>query len=251
MLARARRLTMRPLRRLLRRAGLALCALLMGLSAPVAADIKSARFADPTTRYAHGVLGDAIEYGALKLKLRGGKTVTITLPQDRVFEDLEPRLFDVTGDGNLEAIVVESSQSGGARLALYNQEGLIAATPHIGQRNRWLAPVGAADMDGDGHVEIAYIDRPHLAKTLRVWRFENNTLVEVANSKGLTNHRIGEDFISGGLRTCDIGPEMITVDANWQNIVSTRFDGKRLVSRPLGPFNGQTSLRAALACASD
>jgi hypothetical protein len=47
---------------------------------------------------------------------------------------------------------------------------LLAATPHIGSANRWLAPIGAADLDGDGRVEIAYVDRPHLARTLRIWR---------------------------------------------------------------------------------
>lgn len=248
MLGRARRLLLRPLRGRTRRALLTLCTLSALFAGPVAAEIKSARFTEPTTRYAHGVLGDAIEYGALELRLRGGKTVTITLPESSVFEDLAPRLFDVTGDGKLEAIVVESSQTGGGRLAVYNEKGLVLATPHIGQRNRWLAPVGAADMDDDGHVEIAYIDRPHLAKTLRVWRFKDGDLTQVANSKGLTNHRIGEDFISGGLRDCGDGVEMITVDSSWQNVVATRFDGKGLKSRKLGAFKGQASLRAALDC---
>ncbi len=248
MLEGARRLTVRPLRGFSRRAWLMLCALMMVSAAPAVAQIKSARFTEPTSRYAHGVLGDAIEYGALEFRLRAGKTVTLTLPQDRVFEDLEPRVFDVTGDCNLEAIVVESSQTGGARLAVYNERGLVAATPHIGQRNRWLAPVGAADMDGDGNVEIAYIDRPHLAKTLRIWRFGDGKLTQVSTREGLTNHRIGQDFISGGLRDCGDGVEMITVDSGWQKVVATRFDGKSLTSRSLGVFNGQSALRAALNC---
>jgi hypothetical protein len=46
----------------------------------------------------------------------------------------------------------------------------LASTPWIGQRFRWLAPVAAADLDGDGAMELAYVDRPHLARTLRVWR---------------------------------------------------------------------------------
>ncbi|KPA21360.1 hypothetical protein shim_20620 [Shimia sp. SK013] len=250
MIGKARRQTLRLLRALARRARLMLRLLLVVPAVPVLAEIKSADYVEPTTRYAHGVLGDAIEYGALQMKLRSGKTVTLTLPESRVFEDIAPRLFDVTGDGALEAIVVESSQRGGARLAVYNETGLIAATPHIGQSNRWLAPIGAIDLDGDGHVEIAYIDRPHLAKTLRVWRFENGKLTEVANRKGLTNHRIGEDFISGGIRDCGTDPEMITVDASWQKVVATRFDGKRLTSRTLGAFTGQNALQAALNCES-
>ncbi|TCK99414.1 VCBS repeat protein [Shimia isoporae] len=248
MLGGARRLLLCPLHAFARRVRLAWCALLVLLAVPAAAEITSARYTEPTTRYAHGVLGDAIEYGALELKLRGGKKVTITLPQDRVFEDLEPRLFDVTGDGALEAIVIESSQDGGARLAIYNEKGLVAATPHIGQRNRWLAPVGVADLDGDGLVELAYIDRPHLAKTLRVWRYESGALTQVASRKGLTNHRIGEDFISGGLRDCGDGTEMITADGSWGNVVATRFDGKKLRSQTLWAFRGQNSLKTALDC---
>ena len=192
------------------------------------ADIKSARFTDPTTRYAHAVLGDDIEWGALELRLRGGKALRFVLPESRVYEDLEPRLADVDSDGDFEVIVVESSQAQGGRLAVYDETGLIAATPFIGRKFRWLAPVGAADLDNDGKIEIAYVDRPHLAKTLRIWRFEENQLLEVGRLAGVTNHRIGEDFISGGMRECGDGPEMIVADAKWQNVLSVTFDGKTL-----------------------
>ncbi|WP_422054726.1 FG-GAP repeat domain-containing protein [Shimia sp.] len=242
----ARRLLMQTLRRSARRATLAACLGLM--AAPVTAEITSARYTDETSRYAHGVLGDAIEYGTLELTLKDGKRLALTLPQDRVFEDIAPRLVDMDGGGAPEVIVVESSQTGGARLAIYDETGLRAATPHIGQRNRWLAPIGAADLDGDGHIEVAYIDRPHLAKTLRVWRFQDNQLTQMASQAGLTNHRIGEDFISGGIRDCGDGPEMITVNANWSEVMATRFDGKTLSPRALGPFEGQTSLKRALDC---
>ena len=75
---------------------------------------------------------------------------------------------------------------------------MIAATPYIGTRFRWLAPLVAADLDGDGWIEIAYIDRPHLAMVLRVWRFENGVLHPVAEASGLTNHQFGADVIEGG-----------------------------------------------------
>ncbi|MBO9478126.1 VCBS repeat-containing protein [Shimia sp. R11_0] len=234
----------------MRRAWPVLCAGLMVAGAPATAEITAARYQQETTRYAHGVLGDAIEYGALELTLQNGQRLLITLPQERVFEDIAPRLFDMDGDGAPEVIVVESSQSAGARLAIYDAKGLRAATPYIGQRNRWLAPIGAADLDSDGAVEIAYIDRPHLAKTLRVWRFQDDQLTEVARLTGLTNHRIGEDFISGGIRDCGQGPEMITADGAWRSVVATRFDGTGLSSETLGPFTGQAAFAAALTCAS-
>ncbi|WP_247742931.1 VCBS repeat-containing protein [Shimia sp. R9_1] len=227
---------------------LSLVAILIGAGSATA-DITSARYTDETTRYAHGVLGDAIEYGALEMVTDAQKTLRITLPEHLVFEDIAPRLVDVDGDGSREVIVVESSQTKGARLAIYDAKGFRVATPHIGTRNRWLAPIGAADLDGDGHVEIAYIDRPHLAKTLRVWRFEDNQLNEIATLTELTNHRIGEDFISGGVRDCGEGVELITADATWRNVVATQLIDARLQTRAIGAFKGPESFEAALACA--
>ncbi len=47
---------------------LALCLWLSGtLVASAENTITSARFTEPTTRYAHGVLGDDIEYGTLEI----------------------------------------------------------------------------------------------------------------------------------------------------------------------------------------
>ncbi|WP_421748560.1 FG-GAP repeat domain-containing protein [Cognatishimia sp.] len=241
----ARRLSLGVLPRILCRVLLA-SALVVPLAA--SAEIKSAKFTDPTTRYAHAVLGDNVEWGALELRLGGGKQLRFVLPESRVFEDLEPRLSDVDLDGDLEIIVVESSQTQGGRLAIYDETGLISVTPFIGRKFRWLAPVGAADLDGDGRVEITYVDRPHLAKTLRIWRFEENALTEVGRLAGVTNHRIGEDYISGGIRECDDGPEMIVADANWQNVISVSFDGKDVRSKPIGAFNGPKSFAAALNC---
>ena len=224
----------------------ALCAAGVG-----AQTITDARFADPTDRYAHGVLGDAIEWGTLEIDYtEGGSTQTlrVTLPENHVFEDTSPRLWDVTGDGAPEVVVVETDVYQGGALAVYGAQGKIDETPHIGQRNRWLAPVAAADLDGDGVVEIAYIDRPHLAKTLRVWEFKNGRLRHDASVGGLTNHRIGEADIAGGLRTCAEGPEMILATANWARLVAVRFDGTEFAATDFGPHEGRDSFARALAC---
>lgn len=211
----------------------------------------------PTTRYPHGVLGDTIE--ATRLHAYSEAAVspcgdhTLTLSDELVFEDIAPRLADVNGDGLPEIIVVQSHQRLGAQLAIYRvAEGepginLLATTPFIGRRNRWLAPIGAADLDGDGHVEIAYIDRPHLARTLRVWRFENDTLTEIAALEGLTNHRIGEDFITGGIRDCGSRPELITANADWSQVMATHLTDGALTTQPLAPFS-PSAVREALAC---
>ncbi len=249
MAARAQRRGWRFLQPVLCCAVLAILSTASGGMALAQSAIVAARYDDPTTRYAHGVLGDDIEYGALVLELADGNRHRLTLPEVRVFEDIAPRLADLDGDDLPEVITVESHQKRGARLAIYNADGLITATPYIGTANRWLAPIGAADLDGDGWVEIAYIDRPHLAKTLRIWRYEQARLTEVGTLKGLSNHRIGEDFITGGVRRCaGAPPELITASGDWRRIVATGFQNGQPSPRDLGPFEGQASVKAALAC---
>lgn len=259
----ARRLLSRPWSRSARRALMAAGLWLAGTAADVHAQtLTAATFGDPTRRYAHGVLGDAVEYGSLKLQVTqssasdrsqdsGAQTtdITIRLPLDHVFEDLQPRLVDVTGDGHPEAMVVETDVALGGQLAIYDATGAkIAETPHIGRTNRWLAPVGAADLDGDGYVEVAYIDRPHLAKTLRIWRYRDGALHPVADLPGLTNHRIGEDFITSGIRDCGQGPEMITADAGWRQVMASRLVDGQIETRAIGPFRSPADVSDALNC---
>lgn len=231
----------------MRFAALILTALLWPMVS-AAQNIIAARYTDPTDRYPHGVLGDRLEWGALELTLSNGSKRRIVLPRDRVFEDLEPRLADVDLDGDLEVISIESHQLQGARLAIYDASGLVAANPYIGTRFRWLAPVVIADLDEDGAIEIAYVDRPHLAKILRVWRFSDSRLFQVASLQGVTNHKFGENFISGGLRDCGAGPEMVVASRNWGSIVSVQLNATKLVARELGTFEGPQSFTTALAC---
>ncbi len=216
--------------------------------------LLEATYIEPTTRYAHGVLGDAVEWGALRLRVdhcpgcakRDLRDVTLRLPQHRVFEDVAPRLVDLDGTGATAVLVVESDARQGARLALYTATGLMTSTPFIGRANRWLAPVGWGDLDGDGVLEFAYVDRPHLAKTLRVWRLVDGALVELAAARGYSNHRIGWDYIEGGIRNCGQGPEMILASGDWRRVMAVRFDGA-LHARELGAYSAARIL-SALAC---
>jgi hypothetical protein len=196
----------------------------------------AARLADPTDRYDHAVLGDALEWGALEIETDTGRRLRLTLPESRVFEDVEARLADLDGDGAAEVVVVETDAALGARLAVYGPDGLRAATRFIGQRHRWLAPAAIGDLDGDGRAEIAYVDRPHLARELVILRPEPGTLTEIARQPGLTNHRIGDTAISGGLRRCASGPVILLADADWQRAVAVTFAAGTIARRDLGPI---------------
>ncbi|MGZ0187933.1 MAG: VCBS repeat-containing protein, partial [Alphaproteobacteria bacterium] len=84
-------------------------------------------------------------------------TLTYSIPDESVFEDISPRLADIDQDGNQEAWVIRADDIDGARLEAYAVEnGALVrryAGPAIGQGFRWLNPVGVADFDGDGAFE--------------------------------------------------------------------------------------------------
>jgi hypothetical protein len=191
---------------------------------PIVPRIGSAWLSEPTDRYDHAVLGDALEWGALEMTLASGvlNVVKIRLPDHRVFEDITARVADLDGDDRNEVVVVETDTALGASLAVYGSEGKIAATDFIGQPNRWLAPAGIADFDGDGRVEIAYVDRPHLLKDLVFVRLDGDRLVETLRLPGLTNHRIGDSFISGGVRDCGQGAELVLASKDWSRVMRVR-----------------------------
>lgn len=183
------------------------------------------------------------------MRTTGGKTIRVRLPERLVFEDVAPRVVDVDGDGEAEVIVVESDAQYGARLSVYDATGAVAATDFIGQPNRWLAPIGAADLDGDGTMEIAFVDRPHLAKTLKVVRFRTGRMRPIAELPGVTNHRIGETDIAGGIRDCGDGPEMIVASADWTSVLAVAFDGRAFTLRKVGAHEGRESFAEAMECA--
>ena len=222
-------------------------------TAPSQSGIVSAWYDGATDRYDHGVLGDTIEPSILIVNDADQCSHTVELDNDHVFEDIETRLADIDNHPGNEVITIRSHQNKGAQIAVYKytaEKGLhlLDTTPYIGTANRWLAPVGIADFNQDGNVDIAFVDRPHLAKLLRVWSYRDGRLTETANQSGYSNHQIGEDFISGGVRHCGDTVSMITADAGWKKVLETHLHDGKLVSKELGPFENTNSLTSALQC---
>jgi FG-GAP-like repeat len=207
-----------------------------------------ARLSGPTDRYDHDVLGGIPPWSVLEVEAlacgacrHGFESALAVLPETLVFEDVAPRLWDVTGDGRPEVVVVESHVAQGARLAVwtYSDAGAdltrLAATGFIGTRHRWLAPVGVGDFDGDGQIEMAYVDRPHLAHELVFVRLEGGVLREIHRMAGFTAHRIGDTTITSAVRICADGTsELLVPDADWVRLMAV--GGRDLVARDAGPM---------------
>jgi len=165
-----------------------------GRIAPGAKDIARAWLAEPTRRYGHGVLGDAVEAASLVIERRSGSTETVRSGSDAVFEDLEPRIADLDGDGREEVVVVKSYLKRGSALAVIGtrsgKAAVLAETPAIGTPNRWLNPAGIADFDGNGATDIAVVIMPHAVGRLELWSLRNG-LSKTRAIGNTSNHVIG------------------------------------------------------------
>jgi hypothetical protein len=157
-------------------------------------EIARAWLAEPTGRYGHGVLGDAIEASSLVIERKDARRETVRLGADSVFEFLEPRIADL-GDGSEKIVVVRSYLAAGSALTVIGERNgryaVLAETPPIGTPNRWLNPAGVADFDGDGAVEIALVRMPHALGRLELWRWSAGKLLKVAVTNDTSNHAIG------------------------------------------------------------
>lgn len=158
-------------------------------------DVFAAWYTKPTKRYAHGILGDAIEAGELTVELETGEILTHTLPENQVFEDRTPRLVDLDGFGATEIVTILSHVSQGGSIAVFGvRKGkleLVAQTPYIGRSNRWLNVAGIDDFDGDGKTQIAAVWTPHIGGTLKYWTWHKDKLTLSGEARGFSNHFIG------------------------------------------------------------
>lgn len=184
---------------------------------PDGGTIAKAWYAAPTERYRHAILGDAVEAGRLVVEMRDGTQLSLDLPQAQVFEDRTPRLIDLEGFGQTHIVTILAEQGLGASVAIFGvkAEGLVleARSKPIGRANRWLNIAGLADFDGDGRMQIAAVETPHIGGTLKFWMVTRNKERDLglelsASARGFSNHQIGareqqlsasEDFDGDGV----------------------------------------------------
>jgi hypothetical protein len=155
-------------------------------------DIAQAWLAQPTRRYPHGMLGDNLEATALSVRNRDGVVLTYVLPEDSVFEDLIPRVHDLDNDGLDEVILVRTRpEIGSSLMVLGIRDGKLrplGESESTGKRGQWINPIGVADVDGDGRLEVLAVLSPHESGTLIEYNFDGSRLVAGHHIDGVCNH---------------------------------------------------------------
>ena len=229
---------------------------------PIDGGAVEAWFAEPTEDYAQGVLGDAVEARALGCATvgRGGigtATHYFRPTADAVFEDLEPRLVDLDADGRMEIVTVISEPTMGASLAVFvlrteppadaaitNEAArssgrrsvplfvrceLMARTPPIGTPNRWLNPAAIHDFDGDGILDVALVETPHIGGDLQLWSGASLLAGEprmLAARRGYSNHAIGSRALDLAEVARVNGTDVLVLpDAERNALVAVAFTG--------------------------
>lgn len=169
----------------------------------------------PTQRYPHAALGSTTHAASLHVLTRdaggGLQELIYSLPVRRVFEDRVPRLVDIDDDGRDEIILVEADALEGAAMVVFGLRANTTATtggasggpaaalhlaelargPTAGSAFRWLNPVGVADFDGDGQLDIASVVTPHIGGVLTLHHYRPPRLEPYARAMDVSNHRMG------------------------------------------------------------
>jgi hypothetical protein len=163
-------------------------------------DVAWGWLASPTARYPHSSMGSPLHPSSLHVISREGLAYQLSLPKQRVFEDLEPRILDMDGDGLDEIIVIEADVERGAALVSYGLRATagklqlqeVARSNFLGLPFRWLNPVGFADFDGDGKTDIASVSTPHIGGVLTLYRYAPPRIEPYAKVTDVSNHQMGD-----------------------------------------------------------
>jgi len=149
---------------------------------------------EPTSEYAHAVLGDDLEAAGITLvntQTSPPQIAKIAAQGSEVIEGITPLWADLNGDGTREIIVTQSNSQDGARLVAYSEDGsLLAASQPIGQGFRWHHQLAVGTFLPGDQVQIAVVRTPHIGGVIELFALENGQLVRRAELAGYSTHQI-------------------------------------------------------------
>jgi hypothetical protein len=210
----------------------------------VSDDGEVGAYARATDRYAHGVLGDALEGGALgiasvnEVTFYGGE---IQVDAPAVLEGIAPLWADIDGDGVQELVSTVSNASSGAWLRVEGHNGgIIAESAPIGQGFRWRHQIAVAPTGIDGAPQVIEVQTPHIGGIVGYFDLRGDTLSLNNAQLGYTSHAINSanldqavvaDFDGDGV------PELVLTDqarTRLAAVVNSERGVQEVWSLPLG-----------------
>jgi hypothetical protein len=210
-------------------------------------DIAWAWLGTPTTRYPHKALGSATHAATVHVlaapALGQQQELVYRLPFNRVFEDLTVRLVDIDADGRDEMIVIESDALRGSSVVVLGLRAVppakagdkakntmaiteIARSAPTGATFYWLNPIGVADFDGDGRLDIASVTTPHVGGILNLYHYRPPMLESFAKVMDISNHRMGdpEQDLAVIVHLPGVRPTVIVPDMSLKALHALRWE---------------------------
>ncbi len=152
---------------------------------------------DPSDHYHHGVLGDKLEAKSVTIvELSNEPTVAskFSVPEEWVIESILPIWTDWDEDGIREIVLTLSNSIEGAKLVLYDENGMILAeSASIGQGNRWRHALDIDAFGETGQKLLVDVKTPHIGGLVSFysWDKDNKILKREASLSGYSTHDIG------------------------------------------------------------
>ncbi len=187
---------------------------------------------DPTTRYIHGVLGDAFEAGSIGVLEAGraGYDVKgyIRPESGGIFEALAPLWFRPGADEEELLAITETTEREGSRISVYSPDGnLVAAGPFVGEPQSWRHLIAAGPFGPNREVEIAAVRTPHISGPVEFYSLdrENGELHLAASGGEYLSHTIYSrnlDAARAGDLDGDGSWELLLPDASYTALEAVR-----------------------------